>query len=297
MAFNNTTLLDQIKARALIPTDQTTYTDADLLELATDEMYSTILPMIMRTRNEFYVTSSDHSITSSSRSIDIPYRAIGLAVRDVVKVSGDDEYDMPMISPENKDLFTGTNGYGFYVKGNKLIVTGTWSGTVRLYYYQRPGSLTETSNARQITAIDTGTNTITVASVPTDWTTSTVIDLVDYRPGFDTLSSDLTISSISGTDIVLPSLPDGLAVNDWITVAETSPVAQIPAEFHPYLAQLVAVKVLEGVGDFEGMQAAQSKLEQLERSALTMISPRIKGEPKKVVGHRRSRQRFNGWRN
>lgn len=292
MAYTNDTLLAQIKSRAFIPTDQSTFTNQQLLDLASDELNNTILPMIQKTRNEFYVTSSDHSVTASSRSIDMPYRALGLALRDVVRINGSDEISMPLISPENKDNFNDTNGYGFYLQGNKIKILGTFTGSVRLYYYLRPGDLTETSNASKITSIDTGTNTVVVASAPTTWTTATILDLIQYRPGFDTRSTDLTVSSISSNTIVLSALPDGLIVGDWVTVAETSPVPQIPIEFYPYLAQLVAVKVLEGVGDFDGMNAAGSRLAGLEKAALQLISPRVKGEAKKLTGHRR---RNNAW--
>jgi len=294
MAYSNDTLLEQIKSRALIPTNQSTYTDEDLLEMATDQMQNTVIPMILRTRNEFFVTSSDHAITSSNREIDIPYRAIGLSLRDVVKADGPDEHSLALIAPENKGIQLSATASGFYLRANKVVVLGSWSGTVRLYYHQRPGSLVETSTARKVTAINTGTNTITVASVPTSWTTSTVVDLIRYRPGFDTLNSDLAITAINTNDITLSGLPAGLAVGDWITVSETSPVPQIPVEYYPFLAQSVAAKILEGIGDFEGMKAAMASMQRLEQNAIQLISPRVRGEAKKAVGHRKTSYRFFG---
>lgn len=284
MPYSNDTLLKQIKSRALIPSDQRTFTDEQLLELATDEIQNKIVPMILRTRSEFYVSSKDFQVTDSSRVIDIPYRSIGLALRDVVKVEGKTEHSLPLVSPEDKWNF------GFYLRGNKVVVLGGGSAIVRLYFYLRPGDLTLASNAAIVTAIDRDTKTLTITSTPPSWVASSSVDFVKVKPGFDYIATDILLRSADSSLIVLDSIPVGLSKGDWVTLSGTSPVPQIPIEFYPLLAQCVASKVLEGIGDFEGMQACESKIEALEKNALSMISPRVKGEAKKVLGHRRNRQ-------
>ena len=288
--FNNDYLLKQIKSRAFIPTSQKTFTDQDLLDLATDEMQHKVVPLIMQSRGEFYVSSLDYTITPESRSISIPYRAIGLAVRDVVRVDGDKEHSLALISPERK---SDSLRDACYLQGNKIIVVGSGADTIRVYYHARPGGLTETANATLVSAIDRDLGVISLTSTPSNFSASALIDAIDSQPGFDLHGSDIIINSISGTDLTVNTIPTDLQIGDWIVNAQQSPVPQIPVEFYPLLAQSVAVKVLEAQGDFEGMQAAQLTMEKSESNALLLISPRIKGEAKKVMGHRRNK---SNWR-
>lgn len=281
MAFDNTYLLNQIKARALIPTSQKTFEDEDILELATDEMHNTVLPMIMGARSEFYVITEDFNVTEAVNYIDIPYRSLGLSVRDVVEVKSDKEYPLSWLEPAYKDR---ESSAGFFFQGNRIILRGVNTSTVRIYYYLRPGNLVTTNSAAKILSIDTVTGVIGVTAVPSAWSTSDTLDGVKSRPGFDNVAMDRVISNITSPNITLANV-SGLSVGDWVALSGESPVPQIPVEFFPYLAQLTAVKILEGIGDFEGMQVAASKLEDLKRNALNLITPRTKGQAKKLTGH------------
>jgi len=285
MAFDNDYLLNQIRSRAFIPSSQSTFVDSDILELATDELHNTVLPMIMGARSEFYVTSEDHAITTENASISIPARALGLSIRDVVEVRSDKEYPLSWLEPEHKDQSLSA---GFYFQGNSLVLRGVTNTTIRIYYYLRPGNLVETSKAAKITAVDPDTNTVTFATIPSSWTSGTELDSIKAVPGFDNLAQSLVIQSIAAPDVVLNSVT-GLSVGNWVSISGDSPVPQIPVEFYSYLAQLTAVKILEGIGDYDGMTVAQNKLDGLKFNALNLIAPRTKGQAKKLTGHLRNR--------
>jgi hypothetical protein len=75
----------------------------------------------------------------------------------------------------------------------------------------------------------------------------------------------------------------GLSVGDYLTVEGETLVPQLPIEIHAFLAQAAAVKVLEAMGDSQGMRNAETKLQQVQKDVLTLISPRTDGSVKKVV--------------
>tara|TARA_R110002020_G_scaffold110956_1_gene256279 strand:- start:203 stop:1057 length:855 start_codon:yes stop_codon:yes gene_type:complete len=282
MAYDNSSFLAQVKSRALIPTSQSTYQDQDILNLANDKLHDAIVPMILSARQEYYTVSETFTVTANSKTINIPSRAIGMAIREIKWVQGDNEHDLPFIPIEDSN----TREEGFQLLANKLHIKG-FTGDVKIYYHLRPGELVETSKAAKIASIDTDANTITVNALPTNFINGMTADFIEHNPGFSTVAWDYTVTGISGTTISFASLPTELAVGNWIAEAEQSPVPQMPVEFGSFLAQYTSGKILEGLGDFEAAQVAESKLKKLEDDALTQISPRMRGETKKITGHRR----------
>jgi hypothetical protein len=75
---------------------------------------------------------------------------------------------------------------------------------------------------------------------------------------------------------------EDIVVGDYITKAEETIVPNIPTEYHPVLAQRVAVFCLEAMGDEQNKQSAERKLKQMETATLRMISNRVEGAPKKI---------------
>jgi hypothetical protein len=49
------------------------------------------------------------------------------------------------------------------------------------------------------------------------------------------------------------------------------------------LAQMTVVKALEALGDNDGVKRAINDLNILQQNALTLVTPRNHGEPKRVV--------------
>ena len=286
MAYTTDDLLKSIKQKAFVPTSQITFQDDDILDMATNELYDTIVPLVLTTREEFYVTSKDIvTAGTTSAKIDIPERAIGIAVRELSALNGASELNLTRYDIESLAGFSGGNvAQGFYLQGNQICLLGNTNYDTRIYYHCRPGALVKTTKASKVTAIDFTTNTVTVAARQANWTSNSQIDFIKATPGFDTLSTENTILAIPGaTQIQVATLPSRLKIGDWVCTENTSPVPQIPVEFYSYLAQLTAVQLLDALGDKEAKDSAASKLEKMEANALSMVTPRVVGEAKKVV--------------
>jgi len=292
--YTTTSLVAAIKRRGSIPTAQQLFTDTDFIDLANDELGSNILPLIIKTREEYFVSYTDYNVgdymVDGQVKINIPYNAIGGKLRDVCFVTNSSSnpvlISLPRLSLE--DISAGYIDFakpsGFYIQGNYIILYPNTvnQGTVRLYYLKRPSKLVSTSEAGYITGINTGTNEVTLSFVPNDWTTADTVDIIQPIQPFSIMKTALSISAISSPTITLSSV-EGLSVGDWVCLEGESTIPQIPIEAHLTLAQATVVKCLEAMGDREGMQAAEAKLKQNKEDFLSLINPRVDGAPKKVT--------------
>jgi len=301
--FTTTALIESVKRRIAIPTSQALYSNLDFCKLATDEMQSVLVPLMLSEQEDYFLHSDDQTINGTSTEYDIPERAIGRKVRDVgFYSSSSDEYTQrPRLSVEDYGdrlgNFVSTLG-GYFFKGDRITFKPAPTNTtdkLRVYYYRRPNNLVRESDAGKITNINTATKVVTLNNAKSDWGTTTSFDLVKGKGGFRSLSDSFTVSGVSGFDLTFSSLPDGIEVGDWVAPEGLSPVAQIPYEGHHLLAQLTAIKVLEGLGDAKGMGMAQEKYEFLLKNFLKTLSDRVDGSPRKVNnrgGILRSRNRI-----
>ena len=295
MSYTTNDLLDLIEKRVFTPINQNTLDKADILNMATDELRSIIVPAILSAREEWYVVKQSYANTVIDQDVGIPIptRAIGGALREVAsKQYG----NMPRRSLEDVNEYS-VNGdlTGFYLQGNNIKFFGSDNSDIEVYYHCRPGKLVETSLAANVGSFDLSTRTITSGSVPNTWVTGTKVDIIHGKPHFDHKSVSLTISSVvNGVITFNEDLPTNLEVGDWVSLEDTSPVPQIPVDWFPYLAQATAVQILESLGDFEAANYARGRQEKLHKHAMQLLTPRVQGEPKKVVP---SKNRYNSLNN
>lgn len=293
MAYTTTELVANIKTRAAVPTSQSTYTVAKILGIADAELRSYMLPLVMKSQEAYYQYDVDTTLNATG-IYDIPTRAVGGKVVNCALLDGDSRLDLAWITEEGLQRYDQTNRGrpGVYIKRNQVILvpaTGTQYTTIRITIIIRPGQFVETSAAAQITAIDTGTNTLTFASgtIPAAFVTSATFDLIQAKPHFDHLAIDQTAATITGTTMIFSSLPSRLAVGDWVSLAGESPIVQVPVELQPLLEQCAANTILRAQGDLEKTAAGEKKLSMMEKDTTNLYTPRIENEGKKLVNRTR----------
>ncbi len=287
--YDSDELIDNIKRRCSVPTSQLTYTDADFVALANDELRDEIIPLMMSVREEYFVDHVD-SVIPSDGIIAFPEHAIGAKLRSVCIVQQTSPMILRNLPRIDLDVIAGIGSgsvaSGFYIEGNNLKLypnaDGLTGQTIRVYFFKRSLVLAAPTAYAKITAIDAGTNTITISRTPSGWATNTILNSVSSQPNFGVTNEESVIVSVSSPDVVVSTVV-GMAVGDWISDQGYSAVPQAPIEAHGYLAQLTAAKCLEGLGDREGMKAALEKADKLKIGLLTVISQRVDGSVKKVV--------------
>lgn len=292
MAIDYTTvgLLASIRRRASIPSTATTGSaDVDLLAYVNEELQLHMTAQLIQVREEYFLKHSDTALSASTTSYRIPVRAIAGALRNVqlLDSSGKPVVQLSRLSQEKLAEYKNqTQTVGYLVEGNniRLYPTASWGGatSLRLSYFERPSEVTAIGNGcRQIQAINYGTSQITISSV-TGFTTSTLVDFVRGTPNFETLGMDFLPTNAASTVLTFSSLPTGLVVGDYVSLAQTSPVPQLPGEFHPILAQRAAIRFLAAVNDTEQLQVARGELGRMEQALGVLTSPRVEGGPRKI---------------
>lgn len=290
MSYTFDSLLDSIKVKGMVPTSQNTYTVPRFKIMVNEEINTSILPMMLKIRENYFSYNDDRTVTSGG-SYAISSRAIGGKVQNLKLVDGTQWYDLPWLSEEEMtDSDTSpVGGAGAYIKGNSVYLvpaTGHGYDTIRMSIFLRHGIVVEESDAAQITGIDTGTKTLSFTSgtIPTTWTTSNTFDLIQATPQFDTLAIDQAVGTVTTTSIIFSStLPTRLAVGDWVSLAGETPVIQLPVEVQPLLAQLVANQCLKNSPHTKAHEEGVKEAMRLEKNIVALLSPRIEKEGKKLV--------------
>lgn len=296
--YTTTELVNSIRRTGHMPASQTLYSAADLLAIGDFELETALLRQILSVRENYYLTFEEFEMRDDC-TYPIPTRAIGGGLLKVQLFSGTSimEIYRSEISEQFSTVASPSGDFSFIIVGNNIVLRpNPQTGTLRLWFLMKPNAMVETSAAAQISAIDTGTNIVTVSSLPTTFTTATDMDFIQNQPHFDWLDINIAPTNISGFDLTFSELPPTLAVGDWIALAGQTPVPQIPVEFRALLTQRVVVKYYEGQGYLEKMKAAEMKLQQMEKDLFSLINPRISEEPKRIVANSSIIGGFNRWR-
>lgn len=293
-------LLESIKVRCMVPIAQEAFLEEDLLRFANEEMELTMMPNVLSVKEEFYVR--DQIISASDvtdNRYEIPYRAIGSKLRNIQYIQGNSAQVMTRIQPEDLPYFD--NSYfnstanAFYLEGNSVVIpskVSDSSGSVKLSYHLRPNRLVDITRVGIISEIDrvgdgtTGSVTLSNTAFPSNLQAGTVADFLQATPGFKTYTFDVTIQTSNPTTnqvfFLLEDIPSSLKVGDNLATAGECMIPQLPSELHPMLAQAVACRLLEAMGDTDNLQRAMAKLMEMKQSLFTLIDQRTEGNPQKI---------------
>lgn len=156
-------LIRSIKRRAFIPNSQETFTDEDLLEMATEEVNIGLVPLIQRMHEEHLIYYIEVPLEADKKRYPIPARAHGNKLRDLALVDENDNvFEMHRYSLNEISDFTNTTTYintrGFYLENNDVVITNfdvNIGNKLRFYFYMRPNHLVAESRGATIESIIT----------------------------------------------------------------------------------------------------------------------------------------------
>jgi hypothetical protein len=299
MIFTTSDLIASVQSRAMLPSASVgSLSNATILNFATEEMLSGIVPMILSAREKYYETHLDVACVQNQATYGIPPRAIGSTVSSVQWIYGINILQLNPIDPPGvTSLVTAPSPRAFYFENGNIYLYPPPSSsnyTIRIRYFQRPSHLEQTINCAQITAINTVANTVTVSSIPSSWTTGTVVDFIPQTLPCTPYGLNSAILSVSNNVVSFSSLPSNpsnnaaLTVGDWLALAEYTPIPEIPNEFFPVLAQSTVCRCLEAIGDTMGLQAANQTLQAKAQNAIKLITPRDAQGSKKITSNWRN---------
>ena len=293
-------LIDSVRKRTMTPDDTSIFTDQDILDIVNEELDAQVLMDLLALHEEHLTVHID--IPKNADGVyDIPYRAIGNKIRDVSLVSTSDYiYELSQISIGELPDHNGITSYDayldrFYVESNqiKLINPSRSYGAVRIYYYIRPNVLTKVQEAGIISSIDSTSNpgfvTFGLSQVGKKFSIDETFDIVGKRTPnkikeYDIQPTTLNTGNAGSITFNISDIPNlkEIIVGDYVTLAEQSPVPNIPTEMHPVLAQAAAIHLLEALGDTEALGNAQMRMEKMSKSVQSLVDDRVELAPKKI---------------
>jgi hypothetical protein len=313
--YTSDDLLQSIKRRILVPENQSTFSEQDFLDIATEEMNIGLVPLVMQMNQDYYLYNVDIPLVNGKTKYAIPYRAIGNKLREVSLVDSNGSLkEMTRIGVGDLPNYNGgaSNVFLFYIANNEICLAPDTINSnypdgqsLRVSIYLRPNALVPNDEVALISGIDRTTGIITVSNFPEAFTVSQQLDFIQHKSPHKILSFDVTATSMDSTNGTITfdvdDIPADLEVNDRICLATQSDIPQLPSDLHVVLAHRTSIKLLEALGDLEALQSATSKLNEMQSNAAALISNRVEDAPRKAVNHHGTlrnglvRNRFKRW--
>lgn len=303
--MNTSDFLTAVKRAITVPNYQARFSPDDLLALGNEEQRTLIFPLMKTLRAGFFDTSTTQALAVGDTVINIPYRAIGRTLVQVLfQETNGRLYPIYHINTADSYAFQQPeqNGSpcGFYTENDRLILVPPVStaGTAIIKYPQRSGILVDLARGALVTAV--GTTTITVKKLPSNIALNTNVDLISAVPGYVTTYSDISVTNVNGLILTLSgfsvSMPiTGVSVGDYVTTATETVLVQMPDEVQDVLTQATAVRVLHALGTPEMITESQKLLERKMAAARDLLDPRVESSREKCVNRnglaRRGRRR------
>jgi hypothetical protein len=285
-------LVESVRTRAMLPNDTSVYTNKQILDAINEQMDTALLPSLLSINEEHLVVTLPVARDASTDRYEIPYRAIGNKLRDVNYTLSNNIYELSRVSPEElSDYRTTGNLYytdAFYLEGNEVVLLKNSRNFdfLNMLFYLRPNNLVEEKYVAKITNIDVNSGLLTFSNFPTDFSNLGEFDFVSNITPNKILSWDITpVSADANTKSMIfnsSDIPDKLKVGDYVCFKEETPVPNIPTEYHPILAQLAAIHVLESLGDTEGLSNANRRLDKMMEAVMKLTDNRVEGAPQKI---------------
>lgn len=299
MLYLTEDLLTSVKLRSMVPISQSTFQDADLIQLANEELQLKLVADIMGERENFFLATESKSVYANMDTYPMPSRAIGNALKVVWYVDGQGNKKKLQLKDIDQlgdySILGGAIPDGYYIQGDSIVLMSppnTTGGFIRFDFYARPNKLVPTANCAKITSSSASAPN-TVFNVDTDLTAAlsvgSLVDVVSMASPFLLWGYKVPVVAITSSQITVASAgvsDQNSAVEpvagDYICPSGQANIAQVPQEFHPVLAQMVANRLLWGLGHMDKFQSGIQTLKEDRENALKLIKNRVEATPERV---------------
>lgn len=295
MTWTATDLIAAVGRAYFMPTSQNTFSDADLLAFADEELSSYFIPRLMSAAGAYNEYALQYT-TDTNNKIRVPSRAVGssLSYIRILQSGGDPDNDRHWwylpggIRTEDANRITDNYMFSFYNSYLRLNPEPDAGRTIEVGYVARPGQLVVPSNTTYVTTVATvGSTTFTVASSSTVNSTTQKFDIIKATPNFEYIAFDNTSTTTTTTITPSGGVPAQLEVGDYIVRQGYSPVPQLPVEWFPYLAARVAYRCASAFQDDSGMSKLAARIDGYEAAIIQTVESRMRGSKRFVSGSRR----------
>lgn len=149
-------VVDAIKRKISLPTNDYVYGKQELLNFAYDELIDYLVPELMSFNSEYFVIKKKVALIPGQLRYPIPDRALGMKLRDLYyQDQNNNEFEMSKLSPDDRASYQNFSAessvYTYYFEGNEVVLTGTLLsnpvGYLSFSFYARPSKLVPNERA------------------------------------------------------------------------------------------------------------------------------------------------------
>lgn len=291
-AYTTEQLIQLVRHRARLPnTSILGSTDADIIRVLNQRMHTTLIPGLMKPKEDYFMRMARVPLVSGIRRYKIPARAAGLKLQSLrYQDSNGNARKLDRIEAElaSEYVSSSTTPAAFYVEGQWITLVpdvGSYSGYLLLGIFLRPGALVASTSYRTIAQVVSSTVVTLASDAPTDWGGGTLYDVHSAESGAECKVWNRTLDDLSGTQVTFSEAIDGsgfsdlpVAMGDYFVVAGTAAIPALPTELHVALGLLAAASLLMPLNP-ENAMAIQEEAIQAMRSAGYIVEPRVDSSP------------------
>lgn len=275
-------------------------TDSEILRVADREVQTSLTPLMIGVREEWYVQKQSVAFTAgTTQRIRIPARTIAGRVRDIRATVGGVDNRLVRYEPSDKPwvqpLASPGPLTGYYLEGEWIVFLPPpqVSGALDIYYLGRPGRMTVTStDYRALTAVSS--TTLTYATWASGQSTS--LDVVRGSSGLGPLIQDLSFSGATTTQVTVSAADSAYcAVGDYLVNSDLTPVVPLPVEMHGVLLARVTAALMRQMGKTGAAELEESNANRLCDLAMDLLTPRVESAVRPGRGRLNWRTGMGSW--
>jgi len=131
------------------------------------------------------------------------------------------------------------------------------------------------------------TISVKAPSVPEIFSAGKLVDILQEDGGHSTYKIDVRLgpNSVSTNSLTLneQDLSEDFVIGDYICLQYECIIPQIPTDLHILLAERTASRILQALGDSQGLDQSNRKIQDYEARQSVLIDRRVDGSPMKVL--------------
>jgi hypothetical protein len=285
--------LADIRRDSMLPAVQSQWTHQRILDVAYDEILSSVAIPLTEIDHSYYRESVDTALVASQAEYDIPRYAMLAKVHKAVLVdTSENVHDLIGLNPSEIVHFNDTTAghpRRIRIDGLQMVLAPapsaaditTWD-TLRTWIYRTPSRLvrlstdgSNTGRAATVSSVNSGTGVVTyTGSKPSDFTSSSVHDFYSGTYPFRRIGSAVSATASPGATQQTFSTTNAalLEAGDFVCLRDETCVVPVPSrELLKPLRNLVIASIHATSGDKKGYEIAlqqfQAKVTQLYPAA------------------------------
>lgn len=196
--YTSQDLINAVKRKIMFPVAQNTFTEADILSFANEEMQISQVPSVLQFHQDYFVYAKVFPLVANTSRYPVPNRAIGMRLRDIAfSDQSGNVFDMARINSDDKAFFqastsTSQSIHKYYLEGNEVVLTPSITavppiGNINFYFFLRPNQLVANTRAATIQ----------------NFAKEITVDASDLTPDVDNLTVSYAINSQNPKSFVI----------------------------------------------------------------------------------------------